>query len=356
MTTATDSKLDLGPLRKSIAPIDAAIGDDKIIAELLAQRRFNPGIQPPPLRPIYSMCEQVIATPGNLASITAAVKTGKSAVIGAMIASAMTESKGADLLGFSSCNPKSYALLHFDSEQSPDDHWNQVARALKRAGLREPPPWLYSYWLTGLDPILAWQCVREGARRAAELHGGIHSILIDGAADLVTDVNDPSESNERVALLHDMAIQYDCPIIVVIHLNPNSDKSRGHLGSQLERKAETNLRLDKKDGITSIWSDKQRRAPIPKGSGPCFQWSDEAGMHVTAEKRKVVKEKEEFDRLTLLAEKIFSENPSMRYADLVSTVMTLQKTSKRTAERHVSRMATLKVIRKSGAGLWMKGV
>jgi hypothetical protein len=34
-------------------------------------------------------------------------------------------------------------------------------------------------------------------------------------------------------------------IVGVIHFNPGGEKTRGHLGSQLERKAETNLRLDK---------------------------------------------------------------------------------------------------------------
>ncbi len=324
------------------------------IAELLKQRRFNPSITPPPLRPIYSLGGQVIATPGNLVTVTSAVKTGKSAVIGAMAASVMAAGTNVDCLGFSSNNPKSYALLHFDSEQSPDDHWHQIARALKRAKIHKPPTWLYSYCLTGLGHRRAWDCVAEAMRFAAETHGGIHSILIDGVADLVADVNDAAECNDFVATVHDVAIQRDCPIIGVIHFNPGGEKTRGHLGSQLERKAETNLRLDKIDEVTSIWSDKQRRAPIPKGTGPCFHWSDDAGMHVSTETQQAVMEQEEIERLTLLADEIFGEHPSMRYSELTATVKTRQKITERTAERRVSRMAKLKIIRKSVAGLWTK--
>lgn len=292
------------------------------ITALLRLRRFNHEITPPPLRPIYSLAGHVIATPGNLLTITSAIKTGKSAVIGAMTASVMANDKDADLLGFRSANPNSLALLHFDSEQSPDDHWHQVARALRRAGLGEPPPWFHSYRLTGLDSKRAWECVREATRLAAKEHGGIHSSLIDGVADLVPDVNDSAECNAFVATLHDMAIQHDCPIVGVIHFNPGSDKVRGHLGSQLERKAETNLRLDKSDEVTTIWSEKQRRAPIPKDSGPCFQWSDEAGMHMTIQNRQASKLEIERESLTALAEDLFSDRPSMRYTDLISTVKT----------------------------------
>ena len=38
---------------------------------------------------------------------------------------------------------------------------------------------------------------------------------------------------------HQLAIEYDCVFMTVLHENPNSDfgKTRGHLGSQLSRKA-----------------------------------------------------------------------------------------------------------------------
>jgi len=326
------------------------------IVTLLKQRQFDPTKEPPPIRPIYTLAGHIIATPGNLVAISSTIKTGKSAVIGAMAASVMAASKDADLLGFLSSNPKSYALLHFDSEQSPDDHWHQVNRALKRAGLREPPKWFYSYCLTGLGCKRAWECVTEATHRTAEQHGGIHSSLIDGVADLVNDVNDPAESNAFVAGLHDMAIQHDCPIIGVIHFNPGGEKTRGHLGSQLERKAETNLRLDKEKGITTIWSDKQRRAPIPKDTGPCFHWSDEAGMHVTVESRKPAAEKQRREELMPLADAIFLKHRALHYADIIKT-LTAKKglaLSERTAARRISEMSRVRVIEKSAAGLWTK--
>jgi hypothetical protein len=154
---------------------------------------------------------------------------------------------------------------------------------LRRIHLPKPPPWFYSYCLTGLGFKAATECFLHSLQIAADTHGGIHSAFLDGIADFVSDVNDPAEANAFIAQLQDLAIQFDAPITGVIHFNPGSDKSRGHLGSQFERKAETNLRLDKTNEITTIWSEKQRRAPIPKGSGPSFTWSDEAQMHVSCQ-------------------------------------------------------------------------
>jgi hypothetical protein len=258
------------------------------------------------------------------------------------------------LLGFHSTNADGRAVLHFDSEQSPDDHWHMVGRALRRAGLREPPPWFHSYCLTGLGATKAWLAVKEAMRQAHEANG-THSVLIDGVADMVPDVNDPGYCNAFVAELHDLAIKNDCPIVGVIHFNPGGEKTRGHLGSQLERKAETNLRLDKENGITSVWSDKQRRAPIPKGTGPSFQWSDEAGMHVTIESRATAAADAEREQLTALADDLFLDRPAMRYAEIVAAIRAGMRCSQSTAERRLNDMARLGVVGKSAVGLWSKG-
>ena len=323
------------------------------ILEMLDEREIDMNVEPPPLRPIYSLAGTCICTPGNLTSFTGAAKNGKSAAIGAVVASALPHTEGADLLGFTSSNPDHTALLWFDSEQSPDDFWHCVHRAVKRAGLQKPPAWLHAYSLTGLGHKRAWEAVQAAMEAASDKHDGLHSILIDGFADMVADVNDPAESNDFIAELHEVAIERACSIIGVIHFNPGGEKTRGHLGSQLERKAETNLRLDKSDQVTTIWSDKQRRAPIPKGSGPCFAWDETAGMHVTVASRGSAKDAAEQESLQALAEEVFSSHPSMRYSDLQTTLTERLKVSPQTAERRIARMRALTLIKKAAAGLYV---
>jgi RecA-family ATPase len=70
-------------------------------------------------------------------------------------------------------------------------------------------------------------------------------VIIDGIADLVSDVNSLEESNAVVQKLMQWSAMYNCHIINVIHQNFGSTKlGTGHLGSFLEKKAETVISLE----------------------------------------------------------------------------------------------------------------
>ncbi len=264
------------------------------LREILASCEFDDSIEPPPLRPVFSLAIggelRPISTPGNITALIAQAKAGKTAFMTAMIAATMSDpTVDADFLSVVSApNPDGGAVLYVDTEQSRDDFWHITKRAMRRAGAKQRPEWLHSYCLTGLAVADAKACVWQAVADAYVRHGRIHAIFIDGVADLVLDVNSAEECNSFLAELHALAIGFDCPIVTVLHLNPKSgnggfEKARGHLGSQLERKAETNLRIEKDGDVSVVWSEKQRRAPIFKDKGPRFKWSDEAGMHVTAQ-------------------------------------------------------------------------
>ena len=80
-------------------------------------------------------------------------------------------------------------------------------------------------------------------------------IIIDGIADLCSDANSIVESNALVQKLIEWSAKYKCHIINVIHQNYGSQKlGTGHLGSFLEKKAETVIALEantvNKDWVT----------------------------------------------------------------------------------------------------------
>ena len=64
-------------------------------------------------------------------------------------------------------------------------------------------------------------------------------IVIDGIADLQRNTNDLEESDALVGALMSLSTKTNTHILCVLHTNPGSDKARGHLGSSLQRKAET---------------------------------------------------------------------------------------------------------------------
>ena len=111
------------------------------------------------------------------------------------------------------------------------------------------------------------------------------------------------------------------------------------------------LEKDAKE-ITVIYSTKNRRAGIPKGTGPRFMFSPEAAMHITVECRESDKDSEKRQSLLALAEDVFRDHPAMRYSDIITAVSTDMSVTPRHAERKVGEMARLTVIRKAFGGMY----
>lgn len=286
----------LGNLAENLAHGSAASAKEakraaSIHADLDA-RRIRLESPPPSPTATYMLCEQQICTAGNLTVFAAQVKVGKTACIGGLIASSFAADDGndlADCLGFSAAPTNGKAVIVFDSEQSRYDAWRLIDRSLRRIGLNEQPDNLRAYSLLDVDTSSRVASLWAEAERAAKECGGIHSIIIDGVADLCIDPNDPKEAFPLVEELVRLGVRHECPLILVLHENPAqagqaSGKTRGHLGSQLERKAESNLRIIKgEDGVSTLFTERSRSASIPKAHGVCFAWSDERGMHVTVD-------------------------------------------------------------------------
>lgn len=72
-------------------------------------------------------------------------------------------------------------------------------------------------------------------------------VIIDGIADLMLDSNDLKESSNVVQYLMRWTQELNIHIITAIHSNWNSQKPTGHLGSFLEKKAETQISLELSD-------------------------------------------------------------------------------------------------------------
>lgn len=330
------------------------------ITAMLARREFGVGAAPVRPVPRFTINGVPVSTPGNITSISAQAKSGKSAVIGAFIASAVVADAanhaglgtGPDTLCVSAAQPGDRKLIHIDTEQSAFDHWQHVQRALRRAGTEIRPPWLRSFGLAGATPRQLCEAVRVLCETEAA-QGGIFAIIIDGVADLVGDVNEAEDSNALIAELHSLAIKHECPVITVVHENPaqTNGKSRGHLGSQLERKAETNLRLIRNGDIVQMSADKTRGAPIPQKTGPCFEWNDAAGMHVTVPNSVAAASDRKTIELRELAEECLEEGMlnAKSYVQLRAAIMAARSVGAKTAERRITAMKQASIILQDSA-------
>lgn len=338
--TLDKMEADLARVRELLAP--AVTSTNRRI------RLLNPPERPVP---VFTLAGQLISTAGNLTVISAQIKGGKSAVVGAMLAAALVADSGvsgADCLGFVASPTNGKALVLLDTEQSPFDAYKLVRRACDRVQWSGEAPENYrAHYTLDLSVSARLKFLKEELAKAALECGGIHSILIDGIGDLAEDVNDPKECNPLVDEIRAYSVQYDCPIITILHENPASQKfatgkTRGHLGSQLARKAESNLTIEKDaKGVSVISGERCRNAHLLKATGPRFAWSDELHRHVSYAAANPDEIRREAARPA--AEGAFSGRVVMTYAALIASIMATGFSTS-TAERRIIEWRNLELI------------
>ena len=131
-------------------------------------------------------------------------------------------------------------LMHFDTEQG---HWH-AQRAFKRVQDMSSTKYVGCYHTYALRTI-GYKERLQFIEHCLEQNKGKNGLLIiDGIADLVSDVNNLEESNLCVQKIMQLSAKYDCHIVTVIHSNYGSDKPTGHLGSFLEKKTENQIQLE----------------------------------------------------------------------------------------------------------------
>ena len=137
--------------------------------------------------------------------------------------------------------------MFYDTEQSEVQLFKNVSNLLARAGQKEKPEELKAFCLTGMSRKERLNAIIQSMDKFYYQYGGIQLVVIDGIADLVKSANDEAESVAVIDELYRLAGIYNTCILCVLHFVPNGLKLRGHLGSELQRKAATILSIEKDD-------------------------------------------------------------------------------------------------------------
>ena len=317
-----------------------------------ALRKFDPSQKPLRAPPLYCFDGVGFATSGNISVITALPGAGKTGLVGSMLAAAMVEPDSAvDTMGITAYNPAKQGVIFLDTEQSKEDFWDATHRALRRAGLDQTPYWIRAYHLRGMprEKILSW--LPDYMDQAAEECQGIHSVLTDGYSELISDLNDQAECIRAVAQLMAWAEEYSCHFSGILHLNPDGAKSRGHFGSEISRRCETEFTLhrakieDVMHGPTRIIQRKARRQWIV--GTPTYDWSEEKQMHVRVAPPA---KKEKQDRVAIAraaAEEAFGSSRALLRKELVARIVSAKSVTSDSADNTIGTWAKLGVIRKT---------
>jgi len=274
--------------------------------------------------PILKINGDRVATPSTIVTISGQPKSGKSALTGIVIAGAIIPNGDIDgLPGVEVLhNVDGKAVVHFDTEQDRYTHQYNHKTILKRAGFEHCPDYFLSYNIRQLDLSQYQPYVNGICEAAAAKFNGIHSISIDGAADFIPSVNDETAAFEIVDYFDKLAQKYNTAIFVIIHTNPGSDKERGHLGSQFQRKS-TGILSVKKEGNISYLDPKLMRYTGDTGKIQ-FKYDKEKGYHVACNEIEDSEEKRAIERLEKVrkvCESVFSGQTSYMYASATDAIM-----------------------------------
>lgn len=182
-----------------------------------------------------------IATLGNFSASTGKAKSRKTFNVSAIVAASLA---GGKVLNYRACLPEGKRrILYVDTEQSRFHCHGVLERILKLAGLPTTVDNenLDFIGLREYTPALRLQLIDYALRRDQSY--GL--VIIDGIRDLMYDINNAGESVELINKLMQWSSFYDLHIHCVLHLNKGDDNVRGHIGTELNNKAETVLVISK---------------------------------------------------------------------------------------------------------------
>ena len=247
-----------------------AFADAKVNLEIeLREERIAPylvDINKPmkEVEPLLSIGGVPVCSAGNISAVVGEAKSKKTFLTTALIASVMAY-RFSDSEAFENVsNNISLKVLWLDTEQG-EMHVRKVIERINRitgndrVGGDKDDPRLRVFALREIDPRHRLDVLRDALYTFEP-----NLVVIDGVADLQYDTNDLRESDALVGELMALSTNYNCHILCVLHTNPGTDKARGHVGSSLQRKAESVLYVHKVENISIVEPQFCRNEPFER--------------------------------------------------------------------------------------------
>jgi hypothetical protein len=201
-----------------------------------------------------------IGTYGNFSFVQAPPKTMKTFFI-SLLTSVYLSDKGYNRFGGKLRGHRdNKCVIHLDTEQGKF----HAQRVFRRAIDMNDDADVGCYHTFGLRSVgykTRVEFMEYIMAKTVEEGNEVGLVVVDGIADLVSDVNDLEQANSCVQKIMELSAKYNCHIITVIHSNFGSDKPTGHLGSLLEKKCETQIALEKNtvnDGWITVSCKRSR--------------------------------------------------------------------------------------------------
>ena len=201
--------------------------------------------------PVVLMVDDAaIGTLGNFSASIGNAKSKKNFNVTAIAASALKNGTG---LKYRSSFPEDKrTVLYIDTEQGRHHCQKVLKRILRLAGLPEDknPDNLIMLALRKYAPPIRLAIVEQAIGTIPDL--GL--VIIDGIRDFLYDINSPSEATNIISRFMQWTDDRQIHIHTILHQNKNDENARGHIGTELNNKAETvmQVEVDKMDRTVSV--------------------------------------------------------------------------------------------------------
>ena len=235
---------------KVLSSLEGVSMEDEDI-RLLQQAELDLSVDIPSPPPVLFQGNKTMISKGDFSVVVGAAQSRKTFCVSAMVGAYLCAD---EYMNMSSPNDAGN-VLWIDTEQSIY-HAAKVARRVCRiAGLPTSQK-------TERFRMLCFREYTPDKRReltdkAIRLYKPA-LVVVDGAADLILDVNDSSESAKLATMFMDITKELNNHVVTVLHTNPGGDKPRGHLGTNFLNKAQA-LFIVRADGDVSTVSVERCR-------------------------------------------------------------------------------------------------
>lgn len=192
---------------------------------------------------VIQVSNSTISTLGNFSASTGKGKSKKTFNVCAIVAAALT---GRKILNYEAKFPDNKnKVLYFDTEQSSFHCHKVLERINKLAGFPSDQDCelIEFVMLREYSPLDRRQIIEFALAERSD----VGLVVIDGLRDLLFDINNSTEAAEVIGLLMRWTSEYNLHIHTVLHLNKADDNVRGHIGTELNHKAETILQVTKNE-------------------------------------------------------------------------------------------------------------
>lgn len=305
---------------------------------------------------ILSFLDKKFLTVGNISGIIAPYGTGKSNLIAAILSGLVNVN--CDSIGFKG-HLFGKGAFHADTESSEFDAVQHFQRMARRIGIENHPSFVQGDDLKGISyerykGIASWKDRRRALEQQIRTER-FKLIILDGLTDFMGDPNSLSESQDLVGWLGAAASKFGLGVLCSIHDNvapkgsENKGRPRGHIGSELARKAESllYLRKSKQDSkireITNDFEFQKFRNASDSAFSQYMFWDIDKDMFVSTTLDELPEEGE-FQKLEKMVLMIFDNGVPLNYSDLVKEFMSRQRVKATTAKARIKDAVELGVL------------